>query len=305
LNNSNSFIFPLILVSAFVLGLLILFIPVFNFEIFEEYRDNQRYSWLFYRISDESFLQAYQTGIINLGYVELPSFIFYYISASVFNSFSTFSLIIFLLNLFLLYFLYIKGKISAGSILLIITSTYFMRLSIDLHKLQISYLIFLAFITSQTWRFIIVFFHLSWVLILASDILSRFLTLPNLRYARVPKKFLWFLILSLISVVILSAPLWDKFLYYFNDYHFSDMLESLILGLLIFLAFGSKKSVIIFVFISFFCLLVGSDRILILLFLWFLTTERQPSLIGFTLLFCFNILKWFFFLSSDFNIFAY
>ena len=68
--------------TLFVMALVALaysLAPVFDASFYDEYRDNDRYSWLFYRFKDESGFDAYQSAIINLGWFEIPSLAIFYV----------------------------------------------------------------------------------------------------------------------------------------------------------------------------------------------------------------------------------
>lgn len=281
------------------------FSPIFGASFYDEYRDNDRYSWLFYRFKEEGALDAYQSAIINLGWFEVPSLAIFYSGAQFFEEFGAYSAAIFYLTLILLAILGVQRRLSIGSLLIVVTSTYFFRLSIDLHKLQLAYFALLGVVGLKLSRAPVALFHFSWVVMYVADLVTRMARLGLLLRGRFPRRYLMSVTFLFALIFSFSDGLYTKAIYYLGDIHFLDVVESVIFSLGIFLAFPARSTLIICLLVSIFALFVGSDRLLILIFLWFFCGARKPEMAGVMFFLFFNAIKWFLFLGSDFNVFSY
>ena len=175
-----------------------------------------------------------------MGYLEILSYAYYFLNAQLLSNYSNFIFINVVFLLFLLFLSYLRKKISFSAIIILLTSTYLMRMAIDLHKLKIGYIFYLILINLNLWRWLVLSFHFSWLIILLSDILSKITSSPNILKGRVPTIHIGIILAISIFVILNMESFIIKAEYYIGSIKFFDFFETIIYGIFLFIAFRQK-----------------------------------------------------------------
>lgn len=288
--------------NSYLVHILCWFVPILVYLLvlpnvaIESYTDNERYSWLYAEISNESIFSGYNRGIINLGMLELPSYLIFHFSAKLgltYNQFINLSCVV-LITAFAS--LTRKRKYDFFQIFLISFSFYLFRLIIDLHKLKFGFIFYLLG-ASVFWQLSAVFFHTQFILVFLGSLLSK---LWSFRYrilrGKISIGLIFFLSTALLIIFFTMPILTRKFMYYFNQLQFIDFIVStgfIVISRLICPSIGFLK----YVPILFAVLFVGNSRLNILIYMLMLTGKPINFPLKMLMVFL-NFYLWSNFLSS-------
>lgn len=232
---------------------------------FEKFIDNERYSWLYYRLNEISnFSEIYFTSATNLGMFELLPIVVFKTFSNLNLEYQDFIILINLIFLFLISdYLRTKGTGFFLSLIIILSSFYVFKLCFTLHKLKIAVLLFLILnklLKKSFYNVLFVSFlgHFQFLIILTSKLI-KFSFLKRI------ENIIGLFFIALIVYFLLLNTFIQKFTYYFKELQFTDFMVSLCIILISSFLLKKREFFELFL-ISISTLIFGNSRINILIY---------------------------------------